>query len=132
MRTLNLSATLMLLGTLTLGLADTSVDAQIAEIQNASAEDRVALVNAFKTTMSTLSAEDRAVAIAQFRESMQADGAELKTQTQTQTQTQARERLRVNQMEQTEDMLRGQMMNQHQTANHSMGASVTQSRGAHR
>ncbi|MBU1657842.1 hypothetical protein KKG72_02180 [bacterium] len=129
MKALKLSATLMLLGTLTLGMAEVSVDTEIDAIQNATPQTRVGLVNEFKQTLSTLSAEDRAAAIEQFKASMQANGKELKTmtqtQTQTQTKTQTRERNRVNQMEQTSSMQRTQQMNQHQTASNVMQTGRT-------
>ncbi|MDY0117426.1 MAG: hypothetical protein RBR59_07620 [Sulfurimonadaceae bacterium] len=113
MKTLKLSATLMLLGALSVGMAQT-IDEQITAIQNASPEERVTLVNEFKTTLSTLSSEERAEAIAQLRASMPTDT------TRTQTQTKTKERSRLNQMEQTESMKREQNMNQNQVPNQSM------------
>ena len=115
MNILKLSATLMLLGTLTLGMAAT-IDEQIAAIGDATPEDRVVLVNEFKETLAALSAEERAEAIAQLRASMSEDGEQLQTQTRTRT----RERSRVNQMEQTEDMQRAQQMNQKQAGSQAM------------
>ncbi|WP_373002982.1 hypothetical protein [Sulfurimonas sp.] len=107
MNTLKLSATLMLLGSLTLGMSAT-IDEQVAAIGSATPEERVALVNEFKKTVSTLSTEERAEAIAQLRSSMNAKG----DQVQTQTRERTRERSRIHQMEQTENMQRTQQMQQ--------------------
>ena len=91
MKTLRLSATLMLLGCLTLGMADATIDEQIAAIQGAAPEERVELVNEFKETLSTLSSEERAEA-----------------------------RSRVNQMKQTDDMQRTGQMQQTQAGSQAM------------
>ncbi len=119
MKTVTLSAAAMLLlGTLTLGMAedvttDVTVDEQITEIQNAPAQERVRLMNQFKIRLATMNEADREEAITQLR-----------TQTQTQAhtyageeegeklQTRTQDRLRVNQLEQTEQMQRSQEMNQ--------------------
>mgnify|MGYP006883058627 CR=1 FL=1 len=103
MRTLKLGTTLMLLGTLTYTMANVTIDAEVAAIQNATGEKRVALMNQFKTKVSTMSREDRTDAISQLRQ-------------KTQTRAQIRERSRLNQMEQTETMKRTQNMYQHQAA----------------
>lgn len=105
MKTLNLAATLMLLGTLTLGISAT-VDEQITTITSATPEERVELVNEFKETLATLSDEDRAAAIALLRESVSQDGEQLQTRTRTQT------RSRINQADQADDMLRSEQMQQ--------------------
>lgn len=142
MNTLRLGATLLLLGSLTLCMAeetttdtdtgsqtqsqestqttestqsDGSVDAQITAIGNAKTqEERVALMNEFKTTISVLSNEDRTVAIAQLRSSMSSDG------TQTQDSMQTRERSREAQMQQAGAIQGQEMMNQYQTASQMM------------
>lgn len=115
MKTLKLSAALLLLGTLTLGVAATT-DEQIAAIQTAETpEQRVALVNEFKATLSELSAQERETAIDQLRSTMQADGGQVQTQTRTQ------ERSRINQMTEEGNMQRSQNMNQHQAASQAMG-----------
>ena len=108
------AAALILLGTLALGIADTiSVDEEIAAIQEAPAQERVRLMNQFKQRLATMNETEREAAITQLRAETQAqtrlqngtaEGEQLKTQTQ--------ERSRVNQMQQTEDMLRTQEMNQ--------------------
>ena len=118
MKTLNLTATLMLLGTLTLGTAAT-VDEQIAAIEAATTqEERVTLVNEFKQTISALSAQERAEAITRLRANMNKDGEQLQTQTQTREMT--RERSRINQMEQTQEMQRTQQMQQTQAGSQAM------------
>ncbi|WP_373035180.1 hypothetical protein [Sulfurimonas sp.] len=118
MKTLNLTATLMLLGTLTLGMAAT-VDEQIAAIEAAATpEERVTLVNEFKQTISALSAQERAEAITRLRANMNKDGEQLQTQTQTRERT--RERSRINQMEQTQEMQRTQQMQQTQAGSQAM------------
>ncbi len=111
MKTLNLAATLMLLGTLTLGLSAT-IDEQITAISAASVDERVELVNEFKETLSTLSDEERVAAITLLRESVGEDGSQLQMRTQT--------RSRINQAEQTGDMLRTEQMQQKRTGNQAM------------
>jgi hypothetical protein len=95
MRTLTLTATLMLLTTLTLG-ADT-IDEQIASIAAATPEDRVILVNEFKETLSTLTTEERAAAISELRATC-IDGEQVPSATQT------GQGLGLHLMQQTEDM----------------------------
>jgi len=125
MKTLHLSATLMLLGTLTLGTAAT-IDEQIATIQTATPEERVTLVNEFKTTLSTLSIEERAAAVDKLRSSMQERGLQnqSQTQTKTRTQTQNRERDHSNQGQVDGEMLRNQKMNQNHAGSQAMGQGV--------
>ena len=69
----------MLLGSLTLSLADATVD------------ERAGLVNEFKTTLSTLSVEDRATAVKQLQGVMQVNGLMMQTQTRTQERVQNRQ-----------------------------------------
>lgn len=125
MKILKLSATLMLLGGLTLGISAT-IDEQIAAIQAASAEKRASLVNEFKTTLSTLGEEDRAAAIDQLKSTMQVNGEQLQTKTQT------RDRSRVNQMNETQNRQESQKMNQNQVGSQFMqqNPSVTPDAGA--
>ena len=130
MKTLTLSVVaLSLLGTLTLGMAEDTastsinVDAQISAIENAKTqEQRVALVNEFKTNISTLSKEDRTVAIEQLRSTMQANGE--------QTRAQVRERMRISQMEENENMQTQQQMNQHRAASQAMGQGMMSGSGS--
>lgn len=115
MKTLNIMAITLLLGTLTLGVAAT-IDEQITAIQNATTqEERVELVNEFKTTLSTLTKEERQEATAKLRESMQGSGEELKLQ--------IRERTRVQDGDQTGELIRNQRMNQNQAASKGMHQS---------
>jgi len=113
MKTFKIVTTTMLLGALTLGFADEVVDAQISEINTATTQEKVQLMNQFKLKLSTLSAEERAEAI-----------------TKLQTQTQTRERVRVNQAEQTENMKRTEQMEQKQMMNQTMQQSMQQNMGA--
>ena len=112
MKTLQLLATLALLGISTLAMAeDVTVDQQITAIINATPEERVHLVNDFKVKLSTLSDEQRAAAIAQLRGSIEPSAHQNHKQTQTHMQT--RQRSRMHQMEQTESMHAvGSMMQQ--------------------
>ncbi|MDD2905523.1 MAG: hypothetical protein PHH41_10205 [Sulfurimonas sp.] len=103
MKTFQIAVTTLLLGTFNFAVANDDVDAQIAQINNASAQERVQLMNEFKLKLSTLSAQEREEAIT-------------KLQTKTQNQEQVRERIRQNQTEQTENMKRSQQMNQLQNA----------------
>jgi hypothetical protein len=111
MKISRLSATLLLLGSLTLGLADdtsasTSVNEQITAIQNASSvEERKSLVNEFKTTLLTLDSKERAVAVEQFQNAMQENSAMM---IQTQIKTQARVQSRATNM--TNQAMNTQMM----------------------
>ena len=109
-----ITTTLVLLGTLTLGLAvDATIDAQIAKIQNASATEKVQLMNELKMQLTTMSKEQRQEAIATMQAKLQESGE------MTKAQVQERNRIRQNQVEATEDMLRTQHMNQKQ-----MGSQV--------
>ncbi len=110
MKTLKLSATLMLLGSLTLCMAEANVDAQISAIKSATAQERVKLMNEFKTTLSTLSEEEREAAIQKLRASTGADGE----------QTKDRERARVNQMNEIQERQENQRMNQNQVGSQFM------------
>lgn len=114
MKTLRLSATLMLLGGLTLGMAEVSVDAQIAAMKGATAQERVRLMNEFKTTLSTLSQEEREAAIEKLRSGMATDGEQPKVRERT------RERVRVNQMDETRERQENQRMNQNQVGSQFM------------
>lgn len=114
MKTMRLSATLMLLGGLTLGMAEVSVDAQIAAIKGASVQERVRLMNEFKTTLSTLSQEEREAAIEKLRTSVGTDGEQPKVRERV------RERVRVNQMDETRERQENQRMNQNQVGSQFM------------
>ncbi len=127
MKTLRLSATLLLLGTLTLGMAETTVDAQITAIQNATTdEERVELVNEFKATLSTLSDEERTAAIDELKTTMQADGTALQTQMQTRTQ----QRSRMNQTDEAQTLDGTQAMGQGQSATKAMQGTPSENAGA--
>lgn len=111
MKTLNVLATALLLGTLTLGAA--TIDEQIEAIQNANTkQERVKLMNQFKTAVSTMTKEQRKEAMAQLRTSMEENGDQLQTQTRTRT--------RVQDGEQSGDMIRNQHMHQTQQASKQM------------
>jgi hypothetical protein len=109
MKTFKITAMMVLLGALTLGVADEVIDAQISEINAASTEEKVQLMNQFKLKLSTLTEEERAEAISKL---------------QVQTHTQTRERNRVNQTEQTENMKRSEQMQQHQMMNQTMQQNI--------
>jgi len=130
MKALQLTAALMLLGSLTLGMADVTVDEQITAIQNATTdEERVELVNEFKETLSTLSDEERTAAIDELRTTMQADGEALQTQTQAQMQTQ--QRSRINQTDEAQLLEGTQLMSEGQSAAKAMqGTPPTEAAGA--
>ena len=104
---------LAVMGTLTLGFADASIDAPIAAIQAAPSSERVELMNEFKTQLSNMNAEDRSAAIAQMRTQMQAqvqnhDGSG------EMVRERAQEHAQEMQMEHSEEMERMQNMNQQQ------------------
>lgn len=103
MKTFKIATAMMLLGALTLGVSEDSIDTQISEINLAPASERVQLMNQFKQKLSTLSDEERSEAIS-------------KLQTRTQTQS----RVRVNQTEPMENMKRVEQMQQNQVMNQSI------------
>ena len=105
--------TLALLGSLTLTLADTSIDAQITEIQNAPAQERVELMNQFKQQLATMNTEDRSAAISAMQIKMQARQGENQAQGDM-TRTRMQENAGEMQMEQNGQMTQMQNMNQHQ------------------
>lgn len=108
MKTARLSAALILLGSLTLCVADVSIDAQIEALKSAPPQERVRLMNEFKTTLSKLSQEERAEAIEQFRSGMEAENQQI------QARERVRERVRLNQMSETMERQESQRMNQNQ------------------
>ncbi|MDT8337752.1 MAG: hypothetical protein RQ763_00995 [Sulfurimonas sp.] len=108
MKTLKLSVTLMLLGSLSFLLAEVDVDAQIEALKTATPQERVRLMNEFKTTLSTLSQEEREAAIEEFRSSMDAEDQQI------QARDRVRERVRVNQMDEVGERQEAQRMNQNQ------------------
>ena len=145
MKVITLSAAaLMLLGTLTLGMADEiSVDEQITAIQEAPAQERVQLMNQFKERLATMNADEREAAITQLRTQTQrqtqarlqegtAEGEQLQTRTETQTRerlnegeanaeaamaktrTMTQERSRINEMQQTQQQQMQQQQMQQQ------------------
>ncbi len=107
MKTLKLSATLMLLGSLTLCMAEANVDAQISAIKSAT-------MNEFKATLSTLSEEEREAAIQKLRAGTLADGE------QTKDRERVRDRVRVNQMDEIQERQENQKMNQNQVGSQFM------------
>jgi len=112
MRTIKLSVTLMLLGTL--AMADT-VDEQIAKIQNATPQKRVQLMNALKQELFALGEKERVQAMHKLRAKMNTDG-----ENNEQLQARQKERVRLNQMQETDNMTRAQNMHQHQAAGQAM------------
>ena len=77
MKTANILLLLVVMGTLTLGFADVNsvaprgIDAQITAIKTAKPEDRVTLMNQFKTQLSNMNAEDRSAALSHMQAKMQ-------------------------------------------------------------
>ena len=114
MKTLKSTLILMILGTLTVALADVSVDAQIAAIANAAPEERVSLVNKFKERLATMNGDERASAIAQMRSNTSSNTQAMRNQAQT------KQRSRRGQMGQNEEMQKMQHMNQQQTGSQAM------------
>jgi len=119
-----ITTTLVLLGTLTLGLAtDATIDAQIERIQNAPAAEKVKLMNKFKQRLMSMNQEQRQEAVAKMQAEMQAAGE------MTKTQAQERKQVRKDQAEATGEMVRSQHMNQKQmgsqVANRNVGGQPT-------
>ncbi|MCK9454877.1 hypothetical protein [Sulfurimonas sp.] len=102
MKTARLGVLLMLLTSLC--MAEVDVDAQIEALKTATPQERVELMNKFKTTLSTLSQEERTAAIEKFISNSEADSTQLKT----------RERSQVKQMDETMQRQESQRMNQNQ------------------
>lgn len=99
MKILKLHTAFILLGTLTLAMAAT-VDEQIAQIQNATPQKRVQLMNELKQRLSALGEEERTQAITKLR-------AKMSTNSENSGQ---------NQIQETNSMSRMQNMQQHQVA----------------
>ena len=111
-----ITTTLVLLGTLTLGLAvDATIDAQIQAIQSAPAAEKVKLMNEFKQQLMTMNQDQRQEAVAALQTEMQAAGE------MTQSRVQERTQARVDQTEATGEMVKSQVMTQKQ-----MGSQVAQ------
>ena len=107
-----ITTTLVLVGTLTLGLAaDATIDAQIARIQNAPAAEKVQLMNEFKQQLMTMNKEQRQEAVSKMQAEMQAAGE------MTQAKVQERKQVRKDQAVATGEMVHAQHMNQHQAGN---------------
>jgi len=124
MKITNIALSLALIGTLSLGMAEettVNVDAQIAEIQAAPAQERVKLMNEFKQQLANMNEADRAAAIEQLQtrmhtrmQSATAQGTTDATQTRTRMQTRTQEHAQEMQMQVTEQMNQMQHMNQNQ------------------
>ena len=156
MKFTNIALSLALIGTMSLAMAEdattttntttttettstdatttTSVDAEIAAIQAAPAQERVTLMNQFKQKLVNMNQEERAAAIAALQEKMQANGKTFGSQTRADAQMakentkamgemtsiRARGHAQEMQMQANEHMNEMQNMNQHQTANQFM------------
>jgi len=123
MKFINMALLLVMLGTISFAMADDvvptsadtiSVDAQIAAIQEAPAEERVRLMNQFKERLANMNAQDRMEAIEQLQTQMHAQGHETVTQNGTELHTQMQEHTQEMQLQATQDMTKMQNMNQHQ------------------
>lgn len=108
MKTVKLSAALLLLGSLSSLFAEVDVDTQIEALKSATPQERVRLMNEFKTTLSTLSQEEREAAIEQFQSTMDAQNKQI------QSRERIRERVRLNQMDEVRERQENQRMNQNQ------------------
>ncbi|MDF1878619.1 hypothetical protein JHD46_03085 [Sulfurimonas sp. SAG-AH-194-C20] len=111
MKATKIILSLVVMGTLTLGFAQT--DSAINEtltsnqeaMQNAKPEDRAELMNQFKEKIAQMSPEDKAAMLEQIQSKMP-----------TGTQNQMQEHATEMQMEHSDDMNRAQNMNQQQAA----------------
>ena len=120
MKTTNILLSLAVMGTLTLGFAasDTAINETVAAqqeaMQNATPEERAALMNQLKEQLHNMSAEDRAAAM----EQMQANGAqnigEMREMGQEHRQEMQMEHAQEMTMEHAQEMNRAQNMNQQQ------------------
>lgn len=110
-----LSVAMLLSVTFSALLAEVDVDSQVEALKMATPQERVRLMNEFKTTLSTLSQEERAEAIEQFRSSMEVENQQI------QARDRVRERVRVNQMDETMDRQENQRMNQNQVGSQFIG-----------
>ena len=145
MKFAKITLSVALLGALTLGMAEdtastdttatattsVSVDAQIAAIQAAPAQERVQLMNQFKQKLATMNQADRMAAIQEMQQKMQgkaqagqAFGSTTREQAKNakengaamgeQTRTRAQEMAQEHQMQANEQMTQMQNMNQMQ------------------
>lgn len=125
MKTLRLWVTMMLLGTLTLGMSQSNIDEQIEAIKNASsAKERVELMNRFKTTVTNLSQQQRQEAINQLRSSIQSTNSQTQASTRDAEKAQAQQRSRMEQMKNTQLLEQTQQMHQHQSANQALHEGI--------
>lgn len=124
-----------LAGALTLGLADAptqttptiDVDAQIAQIQNAPAEQRVQLMNEFKQQVASMNAEQRQEVIMQIQTKMQAANTNLNHEGQNHEQGYDQGAMsQATTMQQNTEMQRGQI---EQMAQHQAGGQYMQEHG---
>lgn len=108
-----------LLGVVTLSVAEdlgttpVDIDAQIAEIQAASPEKRVQLMNDFKQQLASMNEAERAATISQMQEKMHTNV----DATQAMAQTRTREMMQNQQIQANEQTIQMQNMNQLQAGN---------------
>ncbi len=154
MKFAKITLSVALLGALTLGMADetastdttatattsVSVDAQIAAIQAAPAQERVQLMNQFKQKLATMNQADRMAAIQEMQQKMQAQAG---TQMQagqamgangqemgSAMKQKATEHAQEMQMQTNEQMTQMQNMNQRQSGNQFMNMNGGSMSGA--
>ncbi|MFA5233647.1 MAG: hypothetical protein WC390_04530 [Sulfurimonas sp.] len=108
MKTVKLSAVLLLFGSLSSLFAEVDIDAQIEALKSATPQERVILMNEFKTTLSTLSQEEREETIKQFQSRMDIENKQMRSKEII------RERAGVNQMDEVGERQENQRMNQNQ------------------
>lgn len=96
-------------------LAEVDIDSQVEALKSATPQERVRLMNEFKTRLSTLSQKERAEAVEQFRSGMEVENQQI------QARDRARERVRVNQMDETMQRQENQRMNQNQIGSQFIG-----------
>lgn len=136
MKLTKITLSIALLGALTFGMADEAtqtntneqaqpttqqtIDAKIAKIQNASAQERVKLMNEFKQQLAKMNQQDRMEAISQMQEKMHAtmQGNMQNGQAEAQTHyNNAQEMMQDKQSQAMENMNQAQQMNQAQAGN---------------
>ncbi len=136
MKLTKITLSIALLGALTFGMADETtqtntneqtqpttqqtIDAKIAKIQNASAQERVQLMNEFKQQLAKMNQQDRMEAISQMQEKMHATMQENMQNGQEEAHShynEAKEMMQEKQAQAMDHMNQAQQMNQAQAGN---------------
>jgi hypothetical protein len=116
MKLISLSATLMLLGCLTLTIAQTNLDTQIDAVKNAPSQKRVELMNEFKQKLIKMNTKRRIEAIKKLRSKIKMTQQETHQDHMIDNHIQTHERSGMEQMKESRQMQEIEHMNQYKVA----------------